>query len=366
MKYNAQLGDLNSKLIPAKNIWILLPGQTTVDKVAAALSLMLALEKQGKQVAVVTEDTLKVSHTNLFGVGSVKNSLPAGGGDNFVLTLQGVVDQNGLIPSLEKLDWYPENGNLNLVFHVVPGQKFVPTNIASGNQGSNVDLIFVLGAATLADLGNIYSQNSAQIHKFPIVNIDNSANNTSFGQYNVIDPNASSVSEMVLNIFPSFNITSDGDIASNLMAGIYDGTANLTQKVTPDTFMALASIMNAGGKMIQTVNPQGTQAGFDLAQMMQNQPVPQPFITQPASNASHSDAGGPATFEQPADNFTTPQVVNPGQTSASREETPSGEFATTRGPEGTEFITSGSTNQENVNPAPDWLTPKIFKGGGLG
>lgn len=352
MKYNSQLGDLNSKLIPAKNIWILLPSLTTIDKVASGLSLMLALEKQGKQVAIVTEDTLRVSHSNLFGVGNIKNTLPAGCGDNFVLTLSGVVDQNGLIPSLEKLDWYPENGNLNLVFHVVPGQKFVPTNIASGNQGSNVDLIMVLGASSLTELGNIYSQNSAQIHKFPIVNIDNSANNTSFGQYNVVDPGASSLSEMVLNIFPSLNITPDGDIASNLMAGIYDGTSNLTQKVTPDTFMALAGVMNAGGKVIQTINPQGTQAGFDLAQMMQSQPqpvVPQSVVT-----------------EQTSDNFTTPQVINTQDVSASREETPTGEFATTRGPEGTEFITGTSANPENVNPAPDWLTPKIFKGGGLG
>lgn len=352
MKYNSQLGDLTSKLIPAKNIWILLPSLTTVDKVAASLSLMLALEKQGKQVAIVTEDTLKVSHSNLFGVGNVKNTLPAGGGDNFVLTLSGVVDQNGLIPSLEKLDWYPENGNLNLVFHVVPGQKFVPTNIASGNQGSNVDLIVVLGASSLTELGNVYSQNSAQIHKFPIVNIDNSANNTSFGQYNLVDPSASSLSEMVLNIFPSFNITPDGDIASNLMAGIYDGTANLTQKVTPDTFMALAGVMNAGGKVIQTINPQGTQAGFDLTQMMQSQPqpiVPQSVVT-----------------EQTSDNFTTPQVINTQEVSASREETPSGEFAITRGLEGTEFVTGTPANPENVNPAPDWLTPKIFKGGGLG
>lgn len=360
MKYNAQLGDLNSKLIPSKNIWILLPAITTVDKVAAALSLMLSLEKQGKQATVVTEDTLKVSHTNLFGVGSVKNLLPSGGGDNFVLTLSGVVDQNGLIPSLEKLDWYPENGNLNLVFHVVPGQKFAPTNIASSNQGSNVDLVFVLGTSTLTDLGNVYSQNSAQIHKFPIINIDNGASNTSFGQYNVVDPNASSISEMILNIFPSLGLSPDSDIASNLMAGIYDGTANLTQKVTPDTFMALASIMNAGGKVIQTVNPQGTQAGFDLTQMMQNQPAPQPQA-QPFFNQ-------PTVTEQPADNFTTPQVINTTQTSASKEEVPSGEFATTRGPEGTEFITGGATQSspENVTPAPDWLTPKIFKGGGLG
>lgn len=358
MKYNAQLSDLNSKLIPAKKIWILLPAQTTVDKVAAALSLMLSLEKNGKEVTVVTEDTLKVSHTNLYGVGNIKNTLPQGSGDNFILTLNGVVDQNGLIPSLEKLDWYPENGNLNLVFHVVPGQKFSPTNISTGNQSSNIDLIFVLGASNLTDLGEVYAKNNEQIHKFPIIDIDNSTNNTSFGQYNVVDPSASSVSEIVLNVFPSLGLGLDADIASNLMAGIYDGTSNLTQKVSPDTFMALASIMNAGGKMIQTVNPQGTQAGFDLAQIMQNQPVGAP---------SSSDAGGSAT-SQSADSFTTPQVVNPTQTSASKEETPSGEFATTRGPEGTEFITGGGnqSNPENVNPAPDWLTPKIFKGGGLG
>ena len=66
--------------------------------------------------------------------------------------------------------------------------------------------------------------------------------------------------------------------------------------------------------------------------------------------------------------------IEPIQNSKSYEETPSGEFAVSRNMEGTEFSSSyvppanpqvnGQSGQENNNPAPDWLTPKIYKGGG--
>lgn len=390
-KYDNQLQDLRQKIDQARKILILLPSQTTIDKLAAALSLMLSLEKQEKDVIVVTEDTLKVSHSSLYGVGQIKNTFPPQGAENFILTLGGVVDQNGLIPSLEKLDWYPDNGNLNLVFHVVPGFRFEPTNISSSYQGSKFDLAFIIGAVNLTDLGSIYTQNSAAITQIPLINIDNSTSNANFGLVNVIDPNSPSLSEVMIQIQQGLGLTVDADAASNVIAGIYDATGNLTKNVSPDTFMVLAQAMQLGGRVISAEQqPQVANNGFDLRQL--HNPGQSPFSqdVQPAREQSQVDQ--PA-FQQPQDSsfsqwqqqpqniyqpeptqeqFVEPQIVDNiyQQTSRSTDETPSGEFAVSRGPEGTEFATgvSAASQQplETNNPAPDWLTPKIYRGGGLG
>src|SRR5262249_1331937 len=161
----------------------------------------------------------------------VSNQVEAGGDGNFVITLEGVVDRaTNTVPSLEKLDWYPEGGNLNLVFHPMAGQKFEPINIShkAPISGGKVDLIFVLGDSSLNELGNIYNQNVDKFNS-PLVNIDNNSANTNFGGVNVVDGNASSIAEMLMDIMGALNLPMDQDIASNLVAGIYDATQNLTQ-----------------------------------------------------------------------------------------------------------------------------------------
>ncbi len=76
----------------------------------------------------MTEDTIRVSHTHLYGVGAVKNKIESPKGGNFIVVLDGVVDPNApeerKVPTLDHVDWYPEGSSLNLVFHPVDGQRF--------------------------------------------------------------------------------------------------------------------------------------------------------------------------------------------------------------------------------------------------
>lgn len=99
-KYEAQIADLKNRLSQVTKVNILLPEKNTVDNLAAGLSLMLALKASGKEALVVTQDPLLVSQANLFGAGEVKSTLPADSGSNFVITLGGVVDNQGLVPAL--------------------------------------------------------------------------------------------------------------------------------------------------------------------------------------------------------------------------------------------------------------------------
>ena len=325
MKYDSQLIELKNLLPTAKNILIALPSNASIDQLASGLALFLNLQAAGKQVTVACDDTIKVGQAHLFGIDHVQKNLPPTDGGNLTITLEGVAASDNTVPALEKLDWAAENNNLNLVFHVLSGQTFQPARIVPKYQGSGFNLIFVIGAANLNGLGSIYSANPQVFSGTHLVNVDNQVGNTSFGQTNIVDTNASSVSEVMVNLASDLNITLDADSASNLLAGIFDATANLSEtSVTADTFMAVANCLRVGGRKPGTP---AVQPAYDWSALMPKE------STQP---------------EPAVSDFAMPPIVSGDQNMPSPEELPSSEVVTS----------------ETVEP--EWLTPKIFKGSSLG
>ena len=230
-KYDSQLGELKNLLPNAKNILIAISANADIDKFAAGLALFLAFEAQSKQVNIVSDDTIRVAQSHLFGVDHIKNTVSSAGGGDLTIVLEGVVSPDGTVPALEKLDWHPDGNNLNLDFHAISGQSFKPTNITPKYGGSGFDLIFTIGALNLNALGNIYSSNT-QVFGGNIINIDNQSGNANFGKTNVVDASASSVSEMMADLIPSLGLPFDSDIASNLLAGIFEATVSLSNQKT--------------------------------------------------------------------------------------------------------------------------------------
>lgn len=285
--YSNLLGDFPSKLASSKRILLALSKNLSVDSLASALAMALALQKMGKTVSVVSEGNPLVSHSHLYGVGDVKNSVPTSGEGNFVIKLDGVVDPSGqmnTVPALEKLDWNPEGSALNLVFHVVPGQRFEPTNVSYGHETSGFDLIITVDADSLDELGQIYTKNASLFSKSTVVNIDNDPSNSQFGNINIVDPQASSLSEMIVQISKQLGAEMDSDIASNLVAGIYSATHNLTQNVNPDTFAAVATAMQSGGKLPEGgVISQSSVVSHQSSAITapQVEPVAQPVVEAP-------------------------------------------------------------------------------------
>jgi nanoRNase/pAp phosphatase (c-di-AMP/oligoRNAs hydrolase) len=298
LKYDQQLSEVKSRLSSAKRILIVLSQNLNTDNLAAGLALSLSLKSAGKMVDIVSTGTPLVSHSNLFGIGEVKNHAAKSGAGNFIISLDGVVDTTGTmqqVPALEKLDWYPEGSKLNLVFHVVPGQRFEPTNISSRHEETGYDLTFVIGCQNLNELGDLFISNSQYFAQSQVINIDNNQTNGLFGFANIIDAQASSLSEIIAQILPSLTLNLDRDMASNIISGIYASTNNLTQKVNADTFMVVSQAVQVGG-----VLP-------NLSQPAQVQPIaqPEPQLPQPV-------AVTPAPAPQPAaENYQQPVITQP-------------------------------------------------------
>lgn len=351
-KYDARIGELKNLLPNAKNILIALPTNSNVDKLAAGLALFLIFEQQSKQVSVVCDDSIKVAQANLFGVDHIQKNLPQTEGGNLILTLEGVASPDGTVPALEKLDWYAQDSNLNLVFHVLPNQAFQPVKIVPRYSNERFDLIFVLGAANLNSLGNVYQQNQQIFSGTHIVNIDTQSENSNFGQTNILDKDVSSVSEITQNLIADLNLPLDTDIASNLLAGIFGETDNLTNaKASADTFIVIANLLRAGGKKPEVSKPQITPKVDLSALIPKSAPVPTDLLPQVQTQSVNELANIPIVQDnQPITQFqaaSNNQPVSDNQ-QPSPEEQPSGEATITETPE------------------PDWLTPKIFKGSSIG
>ncbi|MBI4036446.1 hypothetical protein HY386_01035 [Candidatus Daviesbacteria bacterium] len=330
MKYDSQLIELKNLLPSAKSILIALPSNCDMDRFAAGLALFLSFNAQGKEVSVVCDDTIHVAQSHLFGVNHVQKNIPQTQGGNFVISLEGVAvpnsssPQGGQAPALEKMDYVVEGNNLNLVFYILPGQTFQPSRIVPHYQGSGFNLIFTIGAANLNHLGNIYLQNQGAFSGVHVVNIDIQAANTSFGQTNVVDSAASSVAEIMTDVVGALGLPFDADIASNLLAGIFEATSNLTsQNVSADTHLAVANCLRIGGRKPEVLqNAIPASGGFDLSSLISPKPTVEAFTAPPISSE--------------------PQP--------SPEERPSGE----------------GLAAESIEPEPGWLTPKVFKGGSVG
>jgi nanoRNase/pAp phosphatase (c-di-AMP/oligoRNAs hydrolase) len=322
LKYDHQLIEVKSRLPASNRILIVLPQNLTVDNLAAGLTLYLSLKSAGKKVDIVSTGTPLVSHTTLFGVGDLKNDLPRAGGGNFVIALDGVVDNTGSmqqVPALEKLDWYPEGSKLNLVFHVVPGQRFEPTNITSRHEESGYDLTWVIGCQSLNELGNLFISNSQYFAQGQVINVDINQTNGYFGFANVIDPQASSLSEVMAQILPSLTLNMDRDGASNIVNGIYAATNNLTQKINPDTFLVVSQAVQVGGTLPNASQPVSSQAQVSQpVESAQSQPqaVPAPNMNaQPQPESQIPVAPAPQPVPQPEPQYNTPvadsSVVQP-------------------------------------------------------
>lgn len=345
MVNDAQVSELKNVLPSAQNILIALPAGANIDKIASGLALYLSLTQAGKQVSIVSPDAMRVAESYLFAVDRIGQNIPQTGEGNLAsIKLEGVqISPEAKVPALEKLDWHPEGNNvLSLDFSVVAGQTFKPTVITPQYQGGSFNLIVTVGASDLNSLGNIYSQNPQAFSSAPIVNLDNQPNNTNFGRINLVDQNAACVSEIMVSCLTSLGLPFDSDEASNLLSGIFEATNNLTSaSASAETYMAVANCLRVGGRKPAVVAPQAQVVSQPQPQPAQ-QPAPQPGLDLSALIP-------PQQPQQPPVNNQETFVNPPVAPQPSPEERPAVERVVSEG-----------------EAEPEWLTPKIFKGGGVG
>ncbi|MGI5828121.1 MAG: DHH family phosphoesterase [Patescibacteria group bacterium] len=264
------LNEIKQKITSANSIAILLPQQHTIDNVAAGLALYLTLKQnyQDKNIIVATSTEVTVAFQRLYAVGDIKNEL---GSKNLVIALKTAYD------NIEKVSYDNENNHFNLIVETKNGvPSLTKDQVDFFYRGVAADLLITVGLTTPEDVGSLLVSEPKLFEDREIVTIAHQPTATSFGTTNFHDPSASGVSEMVTKLLRFMRAEVDGDIATNLLAGLESATNNFMSQTGADTFAAASWCMRAGGRRnhlgripAQTVQSPFTPGFFP--------PRPQPF-----------------------------------------------------------------------------------------
>jgi nanoRNase/pAp phosphatase (c-di-AMP/oligoRNAs hydrolase) len=242
---NDQLQELKTKLGTAQSVLLSIGDNPSQDVVASALAFYLSIKQTGKNVSVVASSAPVVRDSHIVGLDKITTDV---GGENLVITLD--VPEN----MIDKVTSNTEGGHLNLIVNPAKGvAPITAENVKFSYSGAAADLVIVIGAADLKDIGALAEKENELFAKERLVNISNQVG--SFGSVNLTDPSSSN-SELITALLKELALPLDVDIANNLMRGIEEATAGLSSpNMTADTFEALAVLYRTGARRTPPVAP---------------------------------------------------------------------------------------------------------------
>ncbi|HVQ43671.1 MAG TPA: DHH family phosphoesterase [Candidatus Saccharimonadia bacterium] len=228
----------------AETILILTGQHPSVDQATAVLALAAILRKFGKTVTPIISDNPPASVAALE-MGTVERGL--GGSRDFLLK----VDVSKA--EVDQLRYEVAENKLNI--HLTPSRgSFAPSDVTFGYGAFHYDLAIVLGVPTRARIDRIYEQNLASFETIPMVNLDFHRSNENYAAVNLIEPNASSLCEMLVALSESLQSgIIDAEIATALLMGIVASTDRFTASHTSPKSLTVAAQMMAAGARQQAV-----------------------------------------------------------------------------------------------------------------
>ena len=250
-----QLNALKAKLQEISSVLITFAANPSTDSVAAALAFYLSLKNSGKKIKIASSAPVIVRDSHLVGIDKVATDI---GGNNLVITFKVPED------SIDKVTSNTEGGHLNLIINPRDGRDpITEQDVVFNYSGATADLVLVIGAADLKDVGSLAEKEIELFSTSTVVNISNQVGN--FGAINITDPSSSN-SELVTALLKELSLPMDVDIANNLMSGIEAGTDNLSSpNMTADTFEALAVLYRQGARrQVKTIVPQQAKIVADM------------------------------------------------------------------------------------------------------
>jgi len=266
------LNQIQSLVAGAHRVLVLTHSNPSIDAMASALAIYLALLKMGKDVTVAMESQPLVEVANLVGINNVKTSLS---GKNLLISYQ---PYN--LGDFEHVTYLEDQTNGDAFkLTITPREGFVPDpkNFTFTSTGGSADLIFTVDVLEPSQLGRLFDQNL--MTSTPIINIDNHDPNKDYGKFNLVEPEAASISEIVTFFLRAINAQIDTDIANNLYQGIAQASNHFqSDKVAAATMEAAAICLRSGAK--SNANAPKRQEPMTGNIQNQGQPVPQDLSQQ--------------------------------------------------------------------------------------
>ena len=237
---------LKNQIEAAETILILTAEKPPRDAIAAAWALSHILESIGKNPVVLSKKNGSALSSFLKKPKNMEGEIR--GARDFVLSFD--TTRNKII------DFRTENKLDKFEIYITPEREAIdPRDFSFAPAKFKYDLIVVLGCSDLERIGEIKEKNSDLFFEVPILNIDNSSTNENFGQVNLVDIMASSLSEILAGLFKKIwgeQITPDA--ARCLLTGLISATGNFqSPRTTPQTFLAASWLIEKGADQQEIV-----------------------------------------------------------------------------------------------------------------
>ncbi len=217
------------------------------DAVASALALKTWLETRQKEVDIVAEKPAAASSFSFLpNYALISHEL-----DNirrFIISL------NLNNATVDQVEYRLEQHSLDFIVSPKDG-FFTAADISSRSSGFRYSLIFVLGTPDLESLGSIYDRDTEFFFKTPIINIDHNPANENFGQINLVNVKAVSVTEILTDLMINAKYVINEDIATCLLTGLITETKSFkTANITPHALALAAKLVTYGGRREEIIN----------------------------------------------------------------------------------------------------------------
>lgn len=231
----------------ASNILVLLANKPSGDATAASLALQAFLKKLEKSATVVAPlNELNQKFDFLPGFSEIAQSF------NFVKNF--VIDVSTKKVSVQELSYKKEEDKLSIFLKPTSGQ-LESSDITFRNSSFPFELIICIGISSLDQLGHFYGNNAELFFETPVINLDYQSGNENYGQINLIRVNATSTSEIVLDLISDYEASMiDEEIATRLLTGIISETNSFQHiKTTPAAFTKASFLVNVGAKQQEII-----------------------------------------------------------------------------------------------------------------
>lgn len=327
--FSEQLSLLQSLMSEAGSLGIVVSENHNLDKMAAGLSLYLALKAAGKDIQIISKKDPIVEISNLVGINKVKKTF-----DGKAKTL--VVSLPYRQGEIEKVSYNIEGDriNINLFAPKDQGINFSEKDVEYIKTGAAPTTVITIGVKNIQEIqGLLGDQKSAHI-----IAIDTAASNSGFAQVSFADNNFSSCSEIVAMILEELRLPIDMDTAQNIMDGLTSATSNFTAPTASSyAFDAAGFALKNGARRRGGQRQNQQQRGQQNPQQMRQPHNIQRFQPQRAQVVEEV---------QPLDAMEELHQPEPMPQPVMKEE-----VAATEEP---------IENKEEDVPS-DWFVPKVFK-----
>ena len=343
---NASLQKIKDIIARSQKVVIAVGQNPPVDQMAGALSLYLAFSSQNKKAAVVSASEPIVELSSLVGIDKVKTSYEGSGGDL-------VVSFPYREGEIEKVSYTIDDGYLNIVVKAgEDGLTFEEQDVIFKRGSDKADLVIAVGIPSMDTILSLMPEESMQ--EATLINIDNSNENTGFGDIVLVSNKFSSLSEQIADLLLNLDMDFDTDIAQNLLSGIMQATDNFQNPQTSFLAFEIAAILMKRG----AVRSGTQQASRDrLPERRQEVRMPQPQAQRPQQQPTFAPSQQQRPANQPSREDRRQAIRDALRQRAQgrNNQAPRQDQQRSQAPR------EDNRNSEQKPPS-DWLTPKVYKG----